>query len=55
VGCHALLQGIFLTQGSNLHLYVSCIGRQILLLYIQNMMRRLVITEEKVATFSWVT
>ena len=31
VGCHVLLQGIFLTQGSNLHLScVSCIGRQIL-------------------------
>ena len=30
VGCRALLQGIFLTQGSNLHLYVSCIVRQIL-------------------------
>ena len=30
VGCHALLQGIFLTQGSNLHLCVSCIGRWIL-------------------------
>ena len=27
VGCHALLQGIFLTQGSNLHLLL---GRQIL-------------------------
>ena len=26
VGCHALLQGIFPTQGST---YVSCIGRQI--------------------------
>ena len=25
VGCHALLQGIFLTQGSNLQLLVSCI------------------------------
>ena len=23
VGCHFLLQGIFLTQGSNLHLFVS--------------------------------
>ena len=23
VGCHALLQGIFLTQGSNLHLFMS--------------------------------
>ena len=30
VGCHFLLQGIFLTQGSNLHLCVSCIGRWIL-------------------------
>ena len=30
VGCHALLRGIFLTQGSNTCLYVSCIGRQIL-------------------------
>ena len=30
VGCHALLQGIFLTQGSNSHLYVSGIGRQVL-------------------------
>ena len=30
VGCHALLQGIFLTQGSNLRLSVSCIVRQIL-------------------------
>ena len=30
VGYHALLQGIFLTQGSNSHLYVSCIGRWIL-------------------------
>ena len=27
IGCHVLLQGIFLTQGSNQHLYVSCIGR----------------------------
>ena len=27
VGCHSLLQGIFLTQASNC---VSCIGRQIL-------------------------
>ena len=26
VGCHAFLQGIFLTQGSNMHLCVSCIG-----------------------------
>ena len=26
VGCHALLQGIFLTQGWNPHLDVSCIG-----------------------------
>ena len=30
VGCHALLQGIFPTQGLNPHLLVSCIGRQIL-------------------------
>ena len=30
VGCHVLLQGIFLTQGSNLHLCVSFISRQIL-------------------------
>ena len=30
VGCLALLQGIFLTQGSNQHLYVSCFGRQVL-------------------------
>ena len=30
MGCHSLLQGIFLTQGSNLCLYVFCIGRQIL-------------------------
>ena len=29
VGCYALLQGIFLTQGSNPCLYVSCIGRWI--------------------------
>jgi len=29
-GCHILLQGIFLTQGSNLHLLVSCIDRWIL-------------------------
>ena len=27
VGCHAVLQGIFPTQGSNLHLYVSYTGR----------------------------
>ena len=26
VGCRALLQGIFLTQGLNPHLYVSCIN-----------------------------
>ena len=26
---HALLQGIFLTQGLNLHLYISCICRQV--------------------------
>ena len=30
VGCHALLQGIFLTRGSNLRLYVSCVGRRVL-------------------------
>ena len=30
MGCHFLLQGIFLTQESNLHLLVSCIGRWIL-------------------------
>ena len=30
VDCHLLLQGIFLTQGSNLHLFVSCTGRWIL-------------------------
>ena len=30
VGCHFLLQGIFLTQELNLDLCVSCIGRQIL-------------------------
>ena len=30
VGCHALLQGIFPTQGSNLCLYISCIGRWVL-------------------------
>ena len=30
VGCHFLLQGIFLTQGSNSHLLLSCTGRQIL-------------------------
>ena len=30
VSCHALLQGIFLIQGLNLHLLVSCIGRQVL-------------------------
>ena len=28
-GCHFLLQGIFPIWGSNLHLCVSCIGRQI--------------------------
>ena len=27
VGCHTLLQGIFLTQGSNPRLHASCIGR----------------------------
>ena len=30
VGCHALLQGIFPTQGSNLRFYVSCFGRRVL-------------------------
>ena len=30
MGCHALLMGIFLTQGSNPIFYASCIGRQIL-------------------------
>ena len=30
VGCHILLQVIFLTQGLNPHLYVSYIGRQVL-------------------------
>ena len=30
VCCHVLFQGIFLTQGSNLHLCVSFISRQIL-------------------------
>ena len=30
VGCHALLQGIFPTQGLNPHLSVPCIGRWIL-------------------------
>ena len=28
VGCHFLLQGVFLTQGSNPVSYVSCIGRR---------------------------
>ena len=32
VGCHALLQGIFPNQGSTEVSYVSCIGRQSLLL-----------------------
>ena len=33
VGCHFLLQGIFPTQGSNLHLQqVSCTGKWILYL-----------------------
>ena len=31
VGSHFLLQDVFPTQGSNLHLYVSCTGRWILL------------------------
>ena len=30
VGCHVLLQEIFLTQGSNQLSHVSCIGRQFL-------------------------
>ena len=30
VACHALHQGIFPTQGLNLHLYISCIDRQVL-------------------------
>ena len=30
LGCHFLLQGIFLTQGSNPSSYVSCIGRWVL-------------------------
>ena len=31
VGCHALLQEIFLTQGSNPHLLMStCLGRRVL-------------------------
>ena len=31
VGCHALLQGIFMTQGLNKHLFKStCIGRRVL-------------------------
>ena len=30
VVCHALLQGILLTQGLNNIAYVSCIGRQVL-------------------------
>ena len=29
VSCHALLQGIFPTQGANLKPYTSCIGRQV--------------------------
>ena len=33
VGYRALLQGIFLTQGSNSHLYVSCVGRWILFFF----------------------
>ena len=31
VGCHFLLQGVFPTQGSNVHLLASCSDRQILL------------------------
>ena len=30
VDCHALLQGIFLTQGSNRVSFVSCTGRRVL-------------------------
>ena len=30
VGCHALLQGIFPIQGSNMGFYVSCIDRRVL-------------------------
>ena len=30
VGCHALLQGTFPTQGSNPHLNISCIGKWVL-------------------------
>ena len=30
VGCHALLQGIFLTQGLDPHFLISCTGRQVL-------------------------
>ena len=30
VGCHFLLQGLFLTLGSNPHSYTFCIGRQTL-------------------------
>ena len=30
LGCHALLQGIFPTQGLNLHLLNLCVGRQVL-------------------------
>ena len=30
VGCHVLLQGIFQTQGSNLHPFVSYTGRWVL-------------------------
>ena len=30
LGCHALLQGIFLPQGLNPQTYVFCIGRQVL-------------------------
>ena len=35
VGCHFLLQGLFLTQGSNRASYVSCFGRQIVYLSCQ--------------------
>ena len=31
MGCHALLQGIFLTQGWNPHLlHLTCLGRRVL-------------------------
>ena len=40
-GCHILLQGIFLTQGSNLHLLVSCIDRWIHHQHMQGVHREL--------------